>query len=130
MQTSLRVEMEYWNLLPDVHLHTTLHVYNDQGIIAFTTGAGPDPDLHVRPRSGLYRSVCHIPGELLNSGFHRVSLLLVRGNSAATYTLDEAIGFEVLDNTERKFAWYGKEPGVLSPQLVWSTEFLGKEAAP
>ena len=39
MQTPLRIVVEYWNLLPAVHLHATLHVYNDQGIIAFTTGS-------------------------------------------------------------------------------------------
>ena len=38
MQTPLRIEVDYWNLLPAVHLHATLHIYNDQGIIAFTTG--------------------------------------------------------------------------------------------
>ena len=39
MQTPLRIEVEYWNLLPAVHLHATLHIYNDQGIVAFTTGS-------------------------------------------------------------------------------------------
>jgi lipopolysaccharide transport system ATP-binding protein len=130
MQTPVRIEVEYWNLLPAVHLHATLHVYNDQGIIAFTTGADVDPDplLHVQPPTGLFRSVCHIPGNLLNSGFHRVGLFLVRSNLAATYRLDEAIGFEVVDNKERGFAWFGKEPGVLCPHLHWSTEYLGNAA--
>ena len=75
MQTPLRIEVQYWNLLPAVHLHATLHVFNDQGIIAFTTGSlgvDPDPALHVEPPTGLFRSVCHIPGNLLNSGFHGV----------------------------------------------------------
>jgi lipopolysaccharide transport system ATP-binding protein len=126
MQTPLRIEVEYWNLLPAIHLHATLHVYNDQGIIAFTTGAGvePDPVLHVQPPTGLFRSVCHIPGNLLNSGFHRIALLLIRGNMAATYRLDEAIGVEVIDNRERKFAWFGREPGVLCPPIDWSTQLL------
>ena len=131
MQTPLRIEVDYWNLLPAVHLHVTLHVYNDQGIIAFTTGAAsvdPDPVLHVQPPIGLFRSVCHIPGNLLNSGFHRVGLFLVRYDMSATYRLDEAIGFEVIDNAERSFAWFGKEPGVLCPQLAWSTEYLGNGA--
>jgi lipopolysaccharide transport system ATP-binding protein len=126
MQTPVRIEVDYWNLLPAVHLHATLHVCNDQGIIAFTTGAGvhPDPVFHIQPPTGLFRSICHIPGNLLNSGFHRVNLWLVRGNMAATYWLDEAIGFEVVDNNERTFGWYGKEPGVLSPQLSWETKCL------
>ena len=66
----------------------------------------------------------HPPDNPLNSGFHWVGLFLVRGGMAATYRLDEAIGFEVVDNSERKFAWYGKEPGVLSPQLYWETKYL------
>jgi lipopolysaccharide transport system ATP-binding protein len=126
MQTPMQIEVEYWNLLPEVHLHTTLHVYNDQGIVAFTTGPDPEPSMHVQPPTGLFRSTCYIPGNLLNSGFHHVNLLLIRGSMSATYQLDEAIGFEVLDNKERSFAWYGKEPGVLYPLLPWSTEYLGK----
>ena len=123
MQMPIRIDVEYWNLLSAVHLHATLHVYNDQGIIAFTTGTlDLDPVLHVQPPTGLFRSVCHIPGNLLNSGFHRVDLLMVRGSQMANFQLNEAIGFEVIDNSERKFAWYGREPGVLCPQIAWSTE--------
>jgi lipopolysaccharide transport system ATP-binding protein len=123
MQTPVQVEVEYWNLLPAVHLHPTLHVYNDQGIIAFTTGPLElDPVLHDQPPTGLIRSVCHIPGNLLNSGFHRIGLFLVRGKRAATFRFDEAIGFEVIDDSKREFAWYGREPGVLCPQITWSTE--------
>ena len=127
MQTPLRVEVDYWNLLPAVHLHTTLHFYNNQGILAFSTssGADPDPELHVQPASGLFRSVCHIPGNFLNSGSHRVNLLFVRGKKPYNYKMPDAIGFEVIDNAERKFAWYGREPGVLKPHLPWETQFLG-----
>jgi lipopolysaccharide transport system ATP-binding protein len=127
MQTPLRIEVEYWNLLPALHLHATLHVFNNQGILAFTTGAGADPDpvLHIQPPAGLFHSVCHIPGNLLNSGFHRVNLLMVRGSKSENYKMEEAIGFEVIDNNERKFAWYGREPGVLSPHLSWETKYLG-----
>lgn len=128
MQTPLQIEVEYWNLQPDVYLHATLHIYNEQGIIAFTTGAAgasPDPVLHIQPPSGLFRSVCRVPGNLLNSGFHRVSVFLVRGSLSGTFILHDAIGFEVVDTAQRGFAWFGKEPGVLCPELPWSTEYLG-----
>jgi lipopolysaccharide transport system ATP-binding protein len=127
MQTALRIEVEYWNLLPAVILHSVLHIYNDQGILAFTTGTDydPDPVLNDKPPAGLFRSTCHIPGSLLNSGFHFVNLILVRAYSDATYEMSDAIGFDVIDNVERKFAWYGKEPGVLCPDLPWETEYLG-----
>jgi hypothetical protein len=100
-----------------------LHICNDQGIIAFTASAGfdPDPVLHARPPAGLLRSVCHIPGNLLNSGFHRVDLFLVRDRRASTYQWDQSIGFEVVDDGDRRFAWYGREPGVIQPQVAWET---------
>lgn len=127
MQTPLCIEVEYWNLLPEEHLHTTLHIFNDQGIVAFTTGAQIDPVLHNRPPVGLFRSVCHIPGSLLNSGFHHIGLFFVRDSESTTYQQDGVIGFEVVDNAERKFAWFGKEPGVLRPRMRWSTEYVGKD---
>jgi lipopolysaccharide transport system ATP-binding protein len=124
MATPVRIEVYYWNLLPTVHLHATLHIYNDQGLIAFTAGPDLDPVLHVQPPVGLFRSVCHIPGNLLNSGLHRVGLFLVRGDMAATYRMDDVIGFEVIDDAVRTFAWYGKEPGVVQPVLPWETELI------
>jgi lipopolysaccharide transport system ATP-binding protein len=127
MQTPLRIEMEYWNLLPSVHLHTTLHLYNDQRILAFTTSAmvEADPVLHLQPPIGLFRSVCHIPGNFLNSGYYSVDLWMIRFDDSGDYEMKEAIGFEVIDNRERKFAWFGREPGVLTPHLPWETKFLG-----
>lgn len=126
MRTPVRIEVYYWNLLAAAHLHVTLHVLDDQGIVAFSASAGfdPDPILHVEPPIGLFRSVCHIPGNLLNSGFHRINLLFVRDNAANNYHLDDALGFEVVAEDERKFAWYGREPGVVQPKLKWETARL------
>jgi len=127
METPINIIVEYMNLLADVHLHSVLHMVNDQGIIAFTTGAGIelDPFLHESPPKGFFRTVYHIPGNLLNSGYYRVNIFLIRGTFGTTYVLNDALKFEVVDNSERQFAWYGREPGVLCPQLQWTTEYLG-----
>ncbi len=121
MQTPFQVEIEYWNLVADAHLHITLHLYNAEQIIAFTTGdmtQGPKP-------AGLYRSVCHIPANLLNSGPHRFVVLVVKDASYAIYSHESRVSCNVLDVREREGAWYGKEPGVVQPVLQWTTEFLG-----
>ncbi len=96
MQTPVRIEVEYWNLLPAVHLHATLHIYNDQGILAFTTGPAmevQDPVIYVHPPAGLFRSVCHIPGSLLNSGSYRMLIYYWYGLGSDTdiYQMSEAI---------------------------------------
>jgi lipopolysaccharide transport system ATP-binding protein len=128
MQTPLRIEVEYWKLLAGVHLDTTLHIYNDQGILAFTTGTeSPDPVYYALSPAGLIRSICHIPGRLLNSGSYGVSILMIRSGSDVIFEMNEAIGFEVVDNSERMLGWFGKEPGVLAPNLVWETKYLGNK---
>jgi lipopolysaccharide transport system ATP-binding protein len=125
MQSPVRVEVEYWNLTPFEHLHVTLQLHDDQGIVAFSTRPHDfDPQLHIQPPAGLFRSVCHIPGNLLNSGFHRIGLLLERGSMANTFRFEEALGFEVVDDNERLFGWYNRESGVLHPRLPWTTEYL------
>jgi lipopolysaccharide transport system ATP-binding protein len=120
MQTPFLVEVEYWNLVPDAHLHITLHLYNSEQIIAFTTGdlaQGPKP-------AGLYRSVCHIPADLMNSGPHRFVVMVVKDASYAIYSHESLVSCNILDLRERQGVWFGKEPGVVQPVLKWTTEFL------
>lgn len=124
MQTPFQVEVEYWNLEPGAHLHITLHLYNAEQIIAFTTG-----DLTQGPRpAGLYRSVCHIPANLLNSGSHHFVVLVVKDASYAIYSHESQVSCNILDVREREGAWYGKEPGVVQPVLQWETKSLGRES--
>ncbi len=126
METDLEVEIEYWNLIPETMLHTCLHVYNEQQIVAFTT-ASIETDLDAQGRSypsGLIRSVCRIPGNLLNSGKHSITLLILRNTSKIIFRLDEALVFDVIDMSDRPGTWYGKEPGAVRPMLDWSTEFI------
>jgi len=121
MQTPFRVEVEYWNLAPDAHLHITLHLYNAEQIIVFTTG-----EMAKGSRSaGLYRSICHIPAHLLNSGPHRFVVLVVRDGSYSICNHESQVSCNILDVRQREGAWYGKEPGVVQPVLQWTTECLG-----
>ena len=125
MQTPISVEVEFWNQVSGAQLHVTLHLYTEQQIVAFTTGSLQERDWRDRPLpTGLFRRVCHIPGNLLYSGLHRVLLLVVEDGSRVIFRHDDALVFEVLDLSERHGAWYGKEPGVVQPILEWTTEFL------
>ncbi len=126
MQTPLEIEVEYWNLKADMHLHITLHLYTEQGVVAFTTGSGREPRWSGRPLpAGLYRSTCYIPGNLLNSGGHRVLVLVVKDLKSVIYQKEDALSFDVADLTERQQgSWFGKEAGAVQPLLKWTTEYL------
>lgn len=123
MKTPFSIEVEYWNLEPEAQLHVTLHLYTEHEIIAFTTGSGLDPTWSNRPMpAGLFRSVCHIPGELLNTGRHRFNVLVIKNQSSVLFRHESTVAFEIVDLDERNLSWYGREPGVVQPLLNWTTE--------
>ena len=125
-ETPLTIGVEYWHCNPAAQLHITLHVCVEQQIVAFTSGSAQAPAWHeVAQRQGLLRSVCHIPAHFLNTGQHRIKVLIVKNLSQVIYPLEDALSFEVIETAERTGAWYGKEPGVLSPKLPWTNEYLG-----
>jgi lipopolysaccharide transport system ATP-binding protein len=120
------IGVEFWHLDPMVQLHVTLHVYVEQQTVAFTTASADDPTWQKSARRpGLLRSVCRIPAHFLNTGQHRVNLLMVKNRSRVVHILEDALSFDVVETAERTGSWFGKEPGVLRPQLPWTNEFLG-----
>jgi lipopolysaccharide transport system ATP-binding protein len=122
----LCIGVEYWHLDPAAQLHVTLHVYVEQQIVAFTTASAQDPTWQAVARQrGLLRSVCQLPARFLNTGQHRVKLLVVRDRSRAIIILEDALSFEVVETVGRTGRWFGKEPGVLKPTLPWVNEYLG-----
>jgi len=52
----------------------------------------------IQPPTGLLRSVCYVPGKLLNGGGHRVAILVVE--SRVVYHDESAVSFEIVDLAE------------------------------
>lgn len=128
IRTHFVMEFEYWNLEPNTYLNLSLHVYNQQGVMVFNTAPVHEPVWHGRPFSvGLFRSVCHVPGDLLNDGAHTVELLMVKDQGIVIFRQENLLFFEVRDEVERRGDWYGRWAGAIRPNLKWITEFLGAE---
>jgi lipopolysaccharide transport system ATP-binding protein len=115
-QTALQIETEYWVIKNGATTHLTYHLINDQGIVVLTSGSPPV----VRER-GLYRAVCQLPGNLLNSGGFFLKLLLVQNENHVTYQRDNIATFRIVDIAERAHASMSREPGVVQPLLKWET---------
>jgi lipopolysaccharide transport system ATP-binding protein len=128
MQSPLDIEVEFWNLRPEARLHVTMHLFTEQQIVAFST-SNTQADISWRNHAyetGLYRTVCHIPGNFLNSGIYQVTLLIVENSDTVVYEHEDLVSFEVNDLDRRLGHWYGREPGVIQPWLQWSTEYIGE----
>jgi lipopolysaccharide transport system ATP-binding protein len=126
MDRPVIVEAEYWRLADDAQLHLCWHFLTEQQGVAFTSASNEEVGEAARRRSpaGLYRSVCRVPGDLLNDGVYHLKLLVLRDSSKITFRLEDALAFEVVDLGTRPGAWFGREPGAVRPRLEWQTEPL------
>jgi lipopolysaccharide transport system ATP-binding protein len=127
MKTPFKVDVDYWKLQPDAELHITLHFYTAQDQIAFTTGSAAS-GFSSRKASGLFRSTCYVPGELLNSGRHHFSVYVVKDKSSVICQHRSKVSFDIIDLQERSGSWFGREQGVVAPVLKWTTDELGKSS--
>lgn len=122
--TPLALEFEYWSEDPGARLIPSIHVFNDQGILIFNVGP-PELREWMERADGrvLIRDVCHVPGNLLNDGAHRVSFCLVKGHDLV-FSQDDLLVFDVRDSATMREGWYGKWGGAIRPVLPWTTEVL------
>jgi len=120
------IDVEFWNSVPDSRLTITLHVFTEENICAFTTGSVQSgQEWYSKPlETGLYRTICRIPANFLNSGNYRINMLVVKNLEAITFQMNDALSFSILEMETRGLGWFGREPGVLRPSLEWTTEFI------
>jgi len=125
-ETPVSIGVEYWHFDPDVQIHITLQVSVEQQVVAFASASSQDPFWEeVARRRGLMRCTCQIPAQLLNTGQHRIRVLVVRDRSRVIYAMEDALSFEVVELEQRGSAWFGKVAGVVRPALRWQSEYLG-----
>ena len=123
--TPLVIEVEYWSLKPDAKLSLIMSVYNQEEVCVFSSNSASEQAGQDKPLpTGLFRSQCHIPGNMLNDGGYRVSLVIFKDGATMVHREEDALVFEIQDNVEDRNGWYGKWAGVIRPKLYWSTELL------
>jgi lipopolysaccharide transport system ATP-binding protein len=118
--TPLRLEMEYWNFVPNAELNVSIFLYSMTGECIFNIG---DDAKFYEP--GVVKSVCEIPGNFLNDGSYYISVMIVRDRLAPVFFFEDAIAFDIIDYREGT-DWVGKWPGSIRPMMIkvnsWQTE--------
>jgi len=123
VRTPLRVDFEYWNLVPDARLSLSVIVRTEEGYPIFSTTSARDRDWYGKAfPAGLYRSSFEIPANLLNNGVHRVELRIRKNQRDLVHEFNDILVFEVLDDAEEGAFWFGKPIGAVRPPLTWHTE--------
>ena len=122
------IELEYEVLKPNLRIEPALHVKNENGdflfVVAFTDEEFPEAINEV----GTYKSIAHVPGNLLNEGLHYVSTVMSTADPLVRHeTVDPAVSFSVYDVIEdpskvARGRYARNFPGGLRPLLDWKTE--------
>jgi homopolymeric O-antigen transport system ATP-binding protein len=125
VHTPFVMEFEYWNLKPQARLNLSLLLYTEDGVLAFNTGPAAERVWNGNPfPTGLFRSICFVPGDLLNDGVHRLALLVVEDQSHIVYRHEDLLAFEIHEDAASREGWLGDWPGTTRPLLQWTTELV------
>lgn len=125
LSDTIKLEMEFWVTKGGMRLNPSFQVFNQLGVIIFATTNFHDPEWNDRVyESGLYRTVCTIPGHMLNEGKHTVSALVIRNKNDA-HVREEAISFTVHDDGVSRSGYTGGWVGVVRPLLPWTVDRIG-----
>jgi lipopolysaccharide transport system ATP-binding protein len=128
VRTPLEIGFDYRNLRPGSHLALSVALYNEQGIVVFTSGSGFDRKWSgTGMPAGDYRSICRVPGDLLNDGMHRITVYVIDSRGRTLLQHDDVLVFEVRDTAEARYGWHGKWVGTVRPMLEWTTELAASK---
>lgn len=124
VRTPITIEFDYWVRQDDVYLQPSLGLHNSQGIQILSAMDPRQNDWRGTPMAqGMYRETCQIPGDLLNSGMHRVEFrVLIDGQDE--WRANDVLTFDVLDTSDFRAGWYEEWEGVIRPLLPWRRERL------
>lgn len=122
---ALVMEFDFWNLKSDARLNAGIQLYNEHGVLLFESAPIETTSWLGKPfPQGLFRYACHIPANLLNSGTHRVALVIVENDDVLLHKEEDILVFEVADSLEKRAGWYGPWDGAIRPILAWETELI------
>jgi lipopolysaccharide transport system ATP-binding protein len=115
--TPLQIEFAYSLEFQESYFYIGFHFNTISGDCIFVATCPPR-----RSRIGTYRSVCHIPGNLLNAGTYSIHAYFVKDGNNVLLEMKSPLIFEVHYGEREEGAWLGEYPGAIRPRLEWALE--------
>lgn len=118
------VTIEYWVLSDELPVNVDFWLFDEHQ--NWICGVGNFKETRTKPvnKSGRYRSKCTIPGNLLNSGKHIITVNASTNLSDTELTIPHCVAFETVDD-DRPHSAYSKWGGIIKPDFEWESEKIG-----
>jgi lipopolysaccharide transport system ATP-binding protein len=119
------IEVVFDVLTPMRRIEPALHFISERGevifVVAFTDPSAPSAINDV----GRHKTRVSVPGNLLNDGVHRVTIVLVTADPLMRHeTAEQAISFSVFERVDSQRVARGRYarrfPGAVRPMLQWT----------
>jgi len=128
----VRIEVDFWNLRPEMQGSVSLHLFNEEGTCLFATNDFTTEAWRSGPRArGLVRSTCLIPGNFLAEGLVTVNAAVSSYRRVTVHAIEkEAVAFTVVDRSGGdgvRGPYAGAWPGAVRPMLGWDLGTLEPE---
>jgi lipopolysaccharide transport system ATP-binding protein len=131
MDREIEIQIDYWNLEPNVRRLVSIHVINVLGTVVFTSAntrrgsIQPDPWYEKKYPVGLFRTSCVIPASILNEGHHSVDVYINGlGANDNILFIRGVLSFDVTESDEDRSEYLGEWIGAVRPKLHWYTTQL------
>lgn len=127
---SIGIELEYEVLQPNVWFTPSVILKDMNNVVIFNSPADTHPNWdNAKIASGLYRSTCWIPGNLLVEGTYSIRVVFWGFSrlSQKGIAMDDVISLNVFDSLEGdsvRGRITGTFSGVVRPKLEWATEVV------
>jgi lipopolysaccharide transport system ATP-binding protein len=126
LDTPINVIVDYWNLVEGANLIVEVIVNALDGTVVFHSLSSEDKSIgNTHRQRGLFRSICSIPGSLLNEGNYTIDIHFMHGAMSIFTSLVGALTLTVIDRASRgDFIYLGRFLGNVHPRLRWETALL------
>lgn len=125
------VEIDYLNKEMKSKRSVSINVKNETGVFVFSSGNQKSSNALIDSfyengfDKGLYRTICKIPGNLLNPGIFTLDVFITQSINDFIVAKSDIITFEVMEHSSWREDYLGDWIGVIRPKLEWKTEKIG-----
>jgi lipopolysaccharide transport system ATP-binding protein len=130
IDNEIRIEIDYWNLKDGAVLFSNMHLWDKMNDLVLASANMPSASLSIDPwvekpqPQGLYRSVCVIPANFLNSEHYSIGVGIQNDRLEWQVWQQNLLSFEVHETGEMKKEYMGYWGGVVRPKFNWITKYL------
>lgn len=122
------IEFEYKVLFDDTIVNPSIHLIDSMDTCVFATFNGPSASLgfdtfYNKPlKKGIYKSICKIPANILNSRSYSINAFLVPQDMSDMGIAENVLSFTMEETGEMRKEYTGEWIGMIRPKLFWQTE--------